>query len=51
MNVCLLRASDRSEHTCTFIDIFIHIYGVTKILHKLRANTFTENYGIMENYA
>ena len=39
--------SERSEHTVvlslTFLSIYI--YSVTKILRKIRATTFTENYG------
>ena len=36
-----------ATHCCTLIDIFvyIYIYIVTKILRKIRATTFTENYG------
>ena len=48
----LLRASkrsERSEHTVVlslrFYYIYIYIYSVTKILRKIRATTFTENYG------
>ena len=51
----LLRASERSErseHTVVlslrFYYIYIYIYSVTKILRKIRATMFTENYG---NYA
>ena len=45
-NGILLRASERSEHTVvlslTFLSIYI--YSVTKILRKIRATNFTENY-------
>ena len=48
--VKLLRASERSErseHTVVLSLRFyyIYIYSVTKILRKIRATTFTENYG------
>ena len=41
------RASERSEHTVVLSLRFyyIYIYSVTKILRKIRATTFTENYG------
>ena len=42
-----MRASESSErmrtHCCTLIEILY--YSVTKILRKIRATTFTENYG------
>ena len=47
----LLRASEcseRSEHIVVVSSRFfyyIYIYSVTKILRKIRATTFTENYG------
>ena len=38
--------SERSEHSVVlslrFLYIYIYIYSVTKILHKIRAATFTE---------
>ena len=39
--------SERSEHTVVLSLRFyyIYIYSVTKILRKIRATTFTENYG------
>ena len=47
----LLRASERSERSehivvlsLRFYYIYIY-YSVTKILRKIRATTFTENYG------
>ena len=40
-----LRASERSEHTVVLSLTFLSIYSVTKILRKIRATTFTENYG------
>ena len=47
--VILIERSERSEHTVVLIDIFVDIYtciySVTKILHKIRATTFMENYG------
>ena len=49
-NATLLRASERSkrsEHTVvlSLTFLYIYIYSVTKILCKIRATTFTENYG------
>ena len=48
--VILIERSERSEHTVvlslTFLSIlYTYIYSVTKILRKIRATTFTENYG------
>ena len=45
----VLRASERSErseHTVVLsLRFYYYIYSVTKILRKIRATTFTENYG------
>ena len=45
---CIIE-SERAKrtHCCTLIEIllYIYIYSVTKILRKIRATTFTENYG------
>ena len=42
----LLRASERSEHIVVLSSSFLYIYiSVTKNLRKIRATTFTENYG------
>ena len=36
----------KRTHCCTLIDIFVlYIYSLTKILRKIRATTFTDNYG------
>ena len=35
----------KRTHCCTLIDIFVlYIYSLTKILRKIRATTFTDNY-------
>ena len=36
--------SERSEHTVV-LSLTFFVYSVTKILRKIRATTFTENYG------
>ena len=52
VRVCDVVESERAKrtHCCTLIDIFVYIlymynYSVTKNLRKIRATTFTENYG------
>ena len=37
-----IERSERSEHTAVLSLRFLYIYSVTKILHKIRATTFTE---------
>ena len=49
MGTIFLVESERAKrtHCCSLIEIllYIYIYSVTKILRKIRATTFTENYG------